>query len=153
MSKVTFIKGNIFDSKMSAIVCPVNCFGVMGAGLAKAFRDSFINNTYKEACLRGEMAPGSVVVRQPAHIFSDTTKTLIYLATKQDWRDDSKLEWIETGLMNLMRAMNYYNITSIALPAIGCGCGALPWPSVEMAIKSIFENDGQAKQIEVYLPL
>ncbi len=153
MSKVTFVKGNIFDSKMSALVCPVNCVGVMGAGLAKAFRDGFINTTYKEACLRGEMAPGSVLVRQPLHIWSDTPKTLIYVATKQDWRDDSKLEWVETGLINLMRAMNYYNIPSVALPALGCGCGALPWPSVEMSIKSIFENDGQTKEIEVYLPL
>jgi len=153
MSIVKFAKGNIFDTKLAAMVCPVNCGGVMGAGLAKVFRDKFDNQSYKDACMKGEMAPGSILVRQPEHAYKDTDKTLIYFATKSDWRDDSKIEWIELGLLNLVKAMKYYNIDSIALPAVGCGCGHLSWPTIELIIKDIFQSDGQAKIIEVYEPI
>lgn len=69
-----------------------------------------------------------------------------------DWRDDSKMEWIENGLLNMIRTMTNYDIRSLALPAIGSGKGNLPWPSVELIIKTVFENDGLQKNIEVYLP-
>jgi O-acetyl-ADP-ribose deacetylase (regulator of RNase III) len=132
-------------------VCPVNCLGVMGAGVAKLFRDQFLNQQYKEACLQGIMAPGSVLVRD-GMLLSDTPKTLIYVATKMDWRDDSKLEWIEYGLLNLIKAIHYHRIPSVAIPALGAGKGNLPWPSVELIMKTVFENDGMQKLIEVYLP-
>jgi O-acetyl-ADP-ribose deacetylase (regulator of RNase III) len=142
----------MLESKCDALVCPVNCEGVMGAGVAKLFRDNFDNTIYKNACLAGELAPGSVVVRPVHAMAKDTQKTLVYVATKNDWRNDSKIEWVETGLLNLVRAMYYYNIKSVALPAIGAGKGNLPWPSVELIIKTIFENDGLTKLVEVYLP-
>ncbi len=75
------------------------------------------------------------------------------MATKYDWHNDSKLEWIEIGLFHLTKAMNFYNIPSIALPAVGCGKGNLPWPVVEQMIKDSFLHDQQARKIEVYTPL
>ena len=33
--------GNIFDSKCDALVCPVNCMGVMGRGLALEFKKRY----------------------------------------------------------------------------------------------------------------
>lgn len=153
MSEVKIVKGNIFDTQMSAIVCPVNCQGVMGKGLALKFKQQFNNKSYQDACLRGEMAPGSVLVRQPAHAYTDTKKTLIYMATKNQWSEDSQLDWISVGLHNLVKALHFYSISSVALPAIGCGCGHLPYPTVEAMIKSHFTGDGQSKTIEVYQPL
>lgn len=154
MSKLIFKTGNIFDSTCEALVCPVNCYGIMGAGLAKTFRDKIEfdkqNRVYKEACMQGLMAPGSVIAGLHGPI---STKVAFYLATKMDWRDDSKLEWVEHGLINLVKAMYHYNIKSIALPALGTGKGHLPWPSVELIIKTIFENDGQSRVVEVYEPV
>ena len=141
----------MFATKCQALVCPVNCEGVMGKGVAKLFRDKFLNNEYKDACLQGRMAPGSVLVRD-GKVLSDTPKTLIYLATKGFWRDDSKIEWIENGLLNLVKALHYYRIPSVAIPALGAGAGNLPWPSIELMMKTVFENDGMQKLIEVYLP-
>lgn len=151
MSKLVFVSGNMFDTKCEALVCPVNCLGVMGAGVAKLFRDRCLNDEYKEACLKGTMAPGSVLVRD-GKILSDIPKTVIYLATKMDWRDDSKIEWVEHGLLNLVKALHYYRIPSVAIPALGAGKGNLPWPSVELIMKTIFENDGLQKLVEIYLP-
>jgi O-acetyl-ADP-ribose deacetylase (regulator of RNase III) len=156
MSKLIFKQGNIFETSCETIVCPVNCFGIMGAGLAKSFRDKKEfedqNKEYREACVKGVMSPGSILytTRRPWKL--EVGKDVIYFPTKMDWRDDSKMEWVENGLLNLVRAMQYYSIPSIALPAVGSGKGNLPWPSVEMIIKTIFENDGQSRLVEVYLP-
>jgi O-acetyl-ADP-ribose deacetylase (regulator of RNase III) len=149
MSKLVFKKGNMFESECEALVCPVNCFGVMGAGVAKIFREKFSNEEYKEECMKGALSPGAVFVKKAP----PGQQTLIYLATKMDWRDDSKLEWIETGCTNLVRALYYYGIKSVALPALGTGKGNLPWPTVELINKTVFENDGLTKLIEVYEPI
>lgn len=39
--KVIKTRGNIFDTKADVICNAVNCIGVMGAGVAKAFADKF----------------------------------------------------------------------------------------------------------------
>ncbi len=152
MSKLIFKEGDIFKTECEALVCPVNCFSIMGAGLAKLFRDrrefSIQNSDYRDFCRQGKMAPGSVLVSKN----KDAEKIVLYLATKMDWKDDSKMEWIENGLLNIVRAISSYDIKSLALPAIGSGKGNLPWPSVELIIRSVFENDGLAKTVEVYLP-
>ncbi len=153
MSKIVFIKGDIFQSTAQAIVCPANCQGIMGAGLAKTFRDKFNNQGYKDACIRGEFAPGSVYVRQPAHVYSDTTKTLMYLATKFQWQKPSQFEWIEIGLCNLQRALGFYNIPSVAVPALGAGLGGLNWIPVKNLIERTFTHDGEDKTVEIYEPL
>ena len=44
---------SIFESGAEALVCPVNCVGVMGAGLAKEFKERFpeITHSYNYSCL------------------------------------------------------------------------------------------------------
>jgi O-acetyl-ADP-ribose deacetylase (regulator of RNase III) len=51
---IHFLKGDIFDAGTDAIVNPVNCVGVMGAGLAGKFKVRYPYNfiRYKEACKR-----------------------------------------------------------------------------------------------------
>lgn len=52
---IQYVKGNIFDSPAQTIVNPVNCKGVMGAGLAKQFKDDWRNTSeikYIESGLR-----------------------------------------------------------------------------------------------------
>lgn len=149
MQNIKLIKdGNIFNSQMQALVCPVNCLGIMGAGLAKQFRDEkgfeVQNSLYKENCNKGLLAPGSVLVAPT------NSKSIIYLATKMDWRDPSKIEWIENGLYNLYRTLHHYKIGSVAIPALGAGLGGLPWPPIEMMILELFKNE--TIQVEVYLP-
>ena len=38
MAKFITVRGNMFDSKAQVLADPVNCVGVMGAGLAKQFK-------------------------------------------------------------------------------------------------------------------
>lgn len=151
MQNINLIKnGNIFESKMQALVCPVNCVGIMGKGLAQQFRDNNWNHDlYRDKCAKGELAPGSVLVRN-AKFLSDTPKEIIYLATKMDWKDPSKMEWIEHGILNLYKALYHYKIGSVAIPAIGAGLGGLPWPPIEMMLMDLFRTE--TIQVEIYQP-
>jgi len=156
MSTVKIINGNIFDSKCETVVCPVNCFGALGAGLAKAFQDNKkfagSNEAYYNACRQGMLAPGSVFLGVN-DLEPENLSYVFYLATKFAWTENSKMEWIENGLINLVKALNHYKINSCALPAIGCGLGGLPFPSVELMIKETFKNDSnKTRIIELYEP-
>lgn len=50
--KVIKTRGNIFDTKADIICNAVNCIGVMGAGVAKAFADKFPEMywSYQNSC-------------------------------------------------------------------------------------------------------
>ena len=49
---IEFVKGDIFESHCFAAVNPVNCVGVMGAGLAKQFKERYpqMFKEYKKRC-------------------------------------------------------------------------------------------------------
>jgi len=124
---------NIFDTPSHfEIVVPVNCVGVAGAGLAKDImsRHKILFTAYKEICNRGSFSPGDVV---RVYFYNDIRPAWILFATKDHWRDKSKLEWIEKGfdMLSYIEESRY-----IALPAVGCGLGGLNWEDVKnLAIK------------------
>lgn len=124
MIKLT--KGNIFQADAQALVNPVNCVGVMGAGLAKAFRDRFPENyhAYRDAC-----ASSALRIGQP-FCFLEQGLLIINFPTKRHWKNESRLADIDMGLGALVRIIHAAQIQSIALPALGCGLGGLDWPPV-----------------------
>ncbi len=40
-SNIIFLEGDILKSNMQTLVNPVNCMGILGAGLAKKFKEMF----------------------------------------------------------------------------------------------------------------
>lgn len=52
-------------------------------------------------------------------------KWIVNFPTKHHWKDNSDLKKIEQGLVLLVQMIVRENITSIALPALGCGNGKL----------------------------
>ncbi|WP_425359321.1 macro domain-containing protein, partial [Escherichia coli] len=62
-------------------------------------------------------------------------RLVISLATKDHWRDPSRLEWIKTGLETLTRVVHEKQISSIAIPPLGCGNGGLKWATVRPMIE------------------
>ena len=131
---ILFLKGDIFKTKVDALVNPVNCLGVCGAGLAAAFKDKFPDNyeNYKLYCELDKIKPGKM------HVFPLTPergwKYIINFPTKQDWKFKSKLEDISLGLDDLILNIKKLNIKSIAIPALGCGLGGLDWKEVREEI-------------------
>ena len=121
--------GSIFDSDADAIVNAVNCVGVMGAGLAKAFKDRFphMNEQYEVKCRLGLLKPGALDI----YVIDSSPKYIINFPTKDDWRNPSLLEYIIYGVTALVYETWRWKMKSVALPALGCGLGGLDWKDVK----------------------
>lgn len=132
---------------VEAVVNPVNCVGRMGRGLAMWFRGKYPDmfRRYASSCAAGGLKPGDVQVMHydpegvPAYI--------INLATKGHWRNPSEIGYIVTGITNLHELCRELCIKRIALPALGCGLGNLPFSEVSAAILKEFEKS----EVEVLL--
>lgn len=132
-----FLSSSILDSNCDYIVIPVNTKGVMEVGLAKEFAQKFPNyyEMYKDHCHNCPSFKGGdwlVIDRGEEGLEG---KKFILLATKEEWRNPSKLEWIERGLISLKQYFQviliiFKDVKSLAIPAIGCGLGGLNWASV-----------------------
>jgi len=65
---------------------------------------------------------------------------LLQFPTKEHWRNPSKLEYIEKGLMAFVRKYADYNISSIAFPKLGCGNGELDWNEVKPLMEKYLKD-------------
>lgn len=61
---IQFVQGDILRAETDALVNTVNTVGVMGKGVALQFKRQFPDNFafYREACERGEVQPGKMLV-------------------------------------------------------------------------------------------
>lgn len=131
---IEFKSGDLLQSQADALVNAVNCVGIMGKGIALQFRQQFPENyqVYAHACINGELEPGKLLITATGQ--SDT-RFIINFPTKRDWRGKSKMEYIEDGLQALVLEIKARGITSIAIPALGCGNGGLFWEQVRPLIE------------------
>ena len=99
---ISYAQGDILQAKTEAVVNPVNCVGVMGAGLAKQFKEAYPEayEDYKTYCEEGHMKVYKchVFVRQNA----DAQKYIINCPTKDHWREPSYLHNLDMALDNLV---------------------------------------------------
>jgi O-acetyl-ADP-ribose deacetylase (regulator of RNase III) len=129
--------GNLLEADADALVNTVNCVGVMGKGLALQFKQRHPENfrMYARACKSGEVVPGRVFVVQ---LTTPPPRFIINFPTKRHWRNPSRLEDIQAGLVSLIEEVRRLGIQSIAVPPLGCGNGGLDWSEVEPLIQSAF---------------
>jgi O-acetyl-ADP-ribose deacetylase (regulator of RNase III) len=128
--------GDLFTSGAHTLVNPVNCVGVMGAGLAKQFKSRYpdMYPAYRKACNAGRLKPGSIL----PGIASG--QRIVHVATKRHWRDASFMSWIEEGLANLADHVKHNEVPSIAIPPVGCGLGGLDFRAVFYRINDHFRD-------------
>ena len=124
---VQIVSGDLFASKAQTLVNAVNCVGVMGKGIALEFKTRFPEMfvDYAGRCKAGEVEPG-----KPYLFRCPDTSWILNFPTKRHWRDSSRLEDIEAGLTFLITNYREWGITSLAVPALGCGNGQLDWQEV-----------------------
>lgn len=130
-------RGNLLEAKVDALVNTVNCVGVMGKGVAAQFKRGFPENTrlYEKACQAGEVQLGKMFVTLTGGF---EPRLIINFPTKNHWKANSRLEDIRTGLQDLVRIVEEYDIASIAIPPLGCGLGGLLWEEVRPLIETAF---------------
>lgn len=140
-----FKNGDLFSEKSEALVNTVNCVGVMGKGVALEFKRRWVENfnSYRVACKKGAVTPGSVFVFDRGWFDGGEPRYILNFATKDHWRSQSQISYVEDGLDNLIQVINKYNIKSVAMPPLGCGNGGLDWSIVkEIIIKKLERIDG-----------
>ena len=135
-SPLRFTTGDLLRAEAEALVNAVNCAGVMGRGVALQFKRAFPANftAYAAACRRGEVRVGRMFTfetRLPAN-----PRLIINFPTKRHWRERSRLADIDAGLQALVDEVIARGITSIALPALGCGLGGLDWSAVRPRVEA-----------------
>lgn len=141
MSHIEIQHGDLLQAPAQALVNTVNCMGVMGKGIALQFGRTFEANTraYKAACKAKSLRPGDIL-SVPIHpeIGRELPHYILNFATKDHWRSPSRLEWIESGLLQLVAQVEALQIRSIAIPPLGCGNGGLKWEVVRPLIEAAF---------------
>lgn len=135
-------EGNLLASNAQVLVNPVNCIGIMGKGLALQFRFKFpgMYLDYRRDCLEKNFRPGEIK-------FYYDTRDILCVATKDHWKNPSKLEWIEQGLLSMAEAFKIRQTRSVAISHIGCGNGGL---SQEEVRPLIYKYLGYIERVELY---
>ncbi|OIP94228.1 MAG: Appr-1-p processing protein [Syntrophobacterales bacterium CG_4_8_14_3_um_filter_58_8] len=121
---VRVLIADIFQSKAQTIVNTVNCVGIMGKGIALEFKRRYpeMFKDYEDRCKRGEVRLG-----EPYLYRTLFPPWIINFPTKDHWRSISNLKDIIRGLDYLLKHYKEWDVTSIAVPPLGCGAGHLEW--------------------------
>lgn len=132
---IEYSDGDIFESGCQALVCPVNCVGVMGKGLALEFKKRFpaYFDEYETRCRYREMRPGQVWAYKTRE--KSIERVIFSLPTKTHWKLPSSLWYVRLGLEDLGWYIKDLCLESIAIPALGCGLGGLEWEEVKPLIE------------------
>lgn len=142
-----FTTGNMFDVPADIRINTVNCVGVMGAGVALAFKRRYplMFAEYQRKCTAGLIRPGQLHIWQ-----SPDCERIVNFPTKRHWRDNSRYEDIEAGLIALKAFLADQGHVRVTLPALGCGHGRLNWNIVAAMISTHLH--GLDAQITVFQP-
>jgi O-acetyl-ADP-ribose deacetylase (regulator of RNase III) len=126
MTDIKYQRGDIFESKAQVIVNTVNCQGVMGKGLALAFKQRYpaMFPVYQQECKAGRLRIG-----RPS-LYKESTPWILNFPTKDTWKANSKIEYLEKGLEYFVGNYKKVGITSIAFPKLGAQNGKLSWDDV-----------------------
>ncbi|HEY0829014.1 MAG TPA: macro domain-containing protein [Bacilli bacterium] len=142
---ITYVEGDLFESPAKVLVNTVNTLGTMGKGIAKDFKTIYpeMFQKYELLCKTNQFQMGQLWLYKTNH------KWILNFPTKEDWRQPSKLEYIEVGLKKFVSTYADAGVTSISFPMLGCGAGGLNWEKVRPLMEK-FLND---LPIDVYIHL
>jgi len=143
--QLSLAEGDMFFSRLQTLTVSVNTVGVMGKGLASRAKYQFpdVYVRYQDACrtkriqmgkpylYKRESSLDEELADEPGTLTSANGETWFLLfATKHHWRQPADIQGIEEGLRWLEARYKTEGITSLAMPALGCGLGKLNWADV-----------------------
>lgn len=134
---------SLLESSAQTLVNTVNCVGVMGKGLAEAFkeREPEMFAAYKRICDDHMLEPGKL------WLWRGSDNWVLNFPTKRHWRNPSRLEWVEAGLAKFASAYEAQGIAEVSFPKLGCGNGGLEWADVRPLMEQYLSH----LQIRVYI--
>ena len=148
---IRFTKGNILQADVEALVNTVNTVGIMGKGIALAFKKAFPLNykLYKEACDNKNFTVGSMFTTKTGQLMP---KFIINFPTKEHWKRRSKIDFVKSGMKELVKTIKTNEIKSIAIPPLGCGNGGLNWNEVKPIIVNELQSINKSIEVIIYEP-
>jgi O-acetyl-ADP-ribose deacetylase (regulator of RNase III) len=131
-----YYRTSILESSAQTVVNTVNCVGVMGKGIAHAFKLRYpeMFAAYKKLCDNDQLEPGKL------WLWRGSDQWVLNFPTKIHWRYPSRLEWIEAGLKKFVTEYEKRGITEISFPRLGCGNGGLNWDDVRPVMERYLTN-------------
>ena len=141
-----YIEGNMFESPAQVLVNTVNTVGVMGKGIALTFKKVYpdMYKNYRFFCEHKQFEVGKL------YLYKTPGKWILNFPTKINWRNPSKVEYIEQGLKKFVLTYKDKGIKSIAFPKLGCGNGGLDF---ETQVKPLMDKYLSHLDIDVYVYL
>jgi O-acetyl-ADP-ribose deacetylase (regulator of RNase III) len=136
---IKLAQGDILKTDAEALVNTVNTVGIMGRGIALQFRKAFPENfkAYEAACQADQVQPGRMFVYDLNRLYNP--RFIINFPTKRHWKSKSRIDDIQSGLVDLIHVVQQHNMGSIAIPPLGCGLGGLNWAEVRPLIVEAFQ--------------
>jgi O-acetyl-ADP-ribose deacetylase (regulator of RNase III) len=130
-------KGDLFTSTAQAIGHGVNCHGVMGSGIAVAFKEKFPRNyvSYRNACQTKMLQPGETIVFNEGGLF------IFNIASQAQPGANATYPFLFSAAYDAAQQAVALGINRLAIPLIGCGIGGLEWKHAEkilLAVEGIF---------------
>lgn len=148
---LTIKKGDLFADDAEALVNAVNCKGVMGAGIAKAFRNRYplYFLDYHAKCMEDRIVIGEVDLY--AYLDEIGCRFLVSFPTMLNPGEATREDALVLGLESLVEKMNLYRIQSVAMPALGCGIGDFAFERLATLVATAFTNE--PFDVRLYQPL
>lgn len=139
-------EGNIFNSNVQTLTNTVNCVGVMGAGLAKQFKQKYpkMFKDYVNRCKNNLVKVGN------PYPYYHNDLIILNFPTKRHWKDKSEYIYVTEGLDYFVQNYKKWGIESIAFPPLGCGLGGLDWNVVKEEMISKLQDINIV--VEIYEP-
>jgi O-acetyl-ADP-ribose deacetylase (regulator of RNase III) len=121
-----YVHTSLLESDAQVVVNTVNTVGVMGKGLAAAFKKRYpeMFDAYKVLCDKKLFKTGQL------WLWKSPAQWVLNFPTKQHWQHPSKMLYIEDGLKKLADQYEERGIREISFPRLGCGNGGLDWNEV-----------------------
>lgn len=116
------VQEDLFKVQADTVVVTINLRGAMGAGVARAARDTVpgLYSHYKK--MYATLAPEQFI------FYPHEGKNYLLVPTKIDWRDPSPRSLVIHNLNRLaVISSRTRQLGTIALPPLGCGHGGLSW--------------------------
>ena len=170
--------GDLLASSAQTLVNTVNCRGAMGKGIAALFRENAayaeMVADYEERCDAGKVHLGEPYLwsapqgeecrayRQESLLASEQepevrppVRQVLNFPTKLHWKQQqSKLVDIDSGLDWAARKIisGEWQITSMAVPALGCGNGRLNWDLIRPTLQTWLRERFPTVEVELHAP-
>ena len=98
---------------------------------------------YQKICFKHILKPGQILP------YRKSKPIILNFAIKDDWKDPSKVEWVEETLQKFVLNYKTMGITSIAFPWMGAMNGGIPLETIKELTRKYLSNLPDI-DIEVY---